>query len=280
MADQPEPDPLEDDELDELEESKSRQRQALSARTVHEALRYEGEEELARYWGAVGWSGLAAGISMGLSLVAEGVLRRYLPEAPWTPLVSKLGYSVGFVAVTLGRQQLFTETTVTAVLPFLHRPRVPTFLRVARFWVVALTMNLVGGFIFAWAASHDALFDAELREAFRHIGLETGEYAAWPAFTRGIVGGWMIALMVWLMPSAASNRLWVIILMTYLLAISGLTHVIAGSLELFYVIVIGEMTFADYLFGYGLPVLIGNTIGGVVFVSLLNHAQVAADEEE
>lgn len=280
MDEQEDPDDFDDQGREEAEESRSRQRQALSARTVHEALRFEGEEELNRYWGAIGWSGLAAGISMGLSMVAEGVLRRYLPEAPWTPLVSKLGYSVGFVAVTLGRQQLFTETTVTAVLPFLHRPSVPKFIKVARFWMVALTMNLVGGFIFAWAASHEALFGAELREAFLHIGRETGQHAAWPAFVRGIVGGWMIALMVWLMPSAASNRLWVIILMTYLLGVSGLTHVIAGSLEMFYVIVSGELTFVDYLVGYGLPVLLGNTFGGVVFVSLLNHAQVAADEEE
>ena len=263
-----------------IEHRKSRQRQALSARAVHEALRFEGNEELGRRWRGVAWSGLAAGISMGLSLLAEGILLQHVPDTPWRPLLTKLGYPVGFIAVTLGRQQLFTETTVTAVLPRLHRRSVGTFIKVVRFWTVVLVTNLIGAFLFAWAATQPSAFSADLHEALEQIGHEAARHDAWPAFIRGIFGGWMIALMVWLMPAAAGMRLWVIVIVTYLIAVTGMTHVLAGSLETFYVVAAGEMSFGHYLARYGLPVLAGNTIGGVVFVTLLNHAQVVSGEPD
>jgi formate/nitrite transporter FocA (FNT family) len=36
----------------------------------------------------------------------------------------------------------------------------------------------------------------------------------------------------------------------------------------------GAIRWQDYLIGFLIPALIGNSIGGVVFVALLNHAQV------
>ena len=93
-----------------------------NALVVHEVIRAEGTEELRRAPSALAWSALAAGLAMGFSLVSEGLLRAHLPDAPWRPLVSKLGYSVGFLIVVLGRQQLFTENTLTPVLPLLNKP--------------------------------------------------------------------------------------------------------------------------------------------------------------
>jgi formate-nitrite transporter family protein len=143
-------------EPDEQKEERIRalERRALSARAVHEALRSEGASEIGRPWNALAWSGLAAGISMGLSLVAEGFLRAHMPDASWRPLVASLGYTVGFVVVTLGRQQLFTETTLTACLPLLHERTASMLVSVVRLWVVVLFANLVGGWLFAWTASH------------------------------------------------------------------------------------------------------------------------------
>ncbi|MGA9629812.1 MAG: formate/nitrite transporter family protein, partial [Candidatus Acidiferrales bacterium] len=102
-----------------IEEKQIQERVAIGAHVVHETIRREGREELKRSSSALAWSGLAAGLSMGFSMVAEGLLAAYLPDREWTPLLSKLGYSVGFLIVVLGRQQLFTETTLTAVLPLL-----------------------------------------------------------------------------------------------------------------------------------------------------------------
>jgi formate/nitrite transporter FocA (FNT family) len=69
---------------------------------VHEVVRHRGEEELEHTMSAVAWSGLAAGLSMGMSLVAEGLFRGHLPDAHWRPLIVKLGYSVGFLMVIIG----------------------------------------------------------------------------------------------------------------------------------------------------------------------------------
>src|SRR5579862_7764597 len=115
-----------------IEEKQIRERVAIGAHVVHETIRREGREELKRSSAALAWSALAAGLSMGFSLVAEGLLAGYLPDAHWTMLVSKLGYSVGFLIVVLGRQQLFTETTLTAVLPLLSRRNLETGLGVLR----------------------------------------------------------------------------------------------------------------------------------------------------
>lgn len=269
----------ESDERDPEEEEKIDERRALSATVVHEALRSEGREEIGRPAMALAWSGLAAGLSMGLSLLAEGALQRHLPEAEWRPLLTSLGYSIGFVAVTLGRQQLFTETTLTALLPFLHDPRAAMLMRTFRLWGIVLGANLVGAFLIAWGIVQIGAFQPALGESFREIGLEAAHQEPWTAFVRGIFGGWLIALMVWLLPSAHNARLWVIILITWLLAASQLTHIVAGSIEVFHVVVLGEVSLTDYLVRYGVPVLLGNTIGGVVFVALLNHAQVVGGEE-
>src|SRR5277367_621318 len=104
------------------EEKKVEERLAISPSVVYETIRREGEEELHRTPAALAWSGLAAGLSMGFSLVAEALLAAYLPHATWTPLISKFGYCVGFLIVILGRQQLFTETTLTVILPLLSKP--------------------------------------------------------------------------------------------------------------------------------------------------------------
>src|SRR4051812_30179237 len=105
-------------ELSEGEKAgEARERRSVSARIVHEAVLAEGLEELERTSAALAWSGLAAGLSMGFSLAAEGLLRAHLPDTSWRPLVDRLGYSIGFLIVILGRQQLFTENTLTVILP-------------------------------------------------------------------------------------------------------------------------------------------------------------------
>src|SRR4051812_27219573 len=97
-------------------------RQSPSGKIVFEAIAREGEEELARSSAALGWSGLAAGLSIGFSMIAEGLRASYLPKSGWRRMVAKLGYSVAFVVVIRVRQQLFTENTLTPILPLL-KPR-------------------------------------------------------------------------------------------------------------------------------------------------------------
>lgn len=265
------------DDEPRTERRKIRERQALSAADVAEALRLEGRTELSRAWQALAWSGLAAGLSMGLSLLGEAVLRLHLPDAPWRPLVASLGYSLGFLVVILGRQQLYTETTLTALLPVMHEWSARVFTRTVRLWTVVLAANLLGAFLFASLAALTPAFSPELKEVFRSIGHEAAGHGPWAAFVKGIVGGWLIALMVWVLPSADAARVWIILALTWVLSAAELTHIVAGSVDTFYLVVVGDLSALQYLGRYGLPVLIGNSIGGVVLVAALNHIQVAAE---
>src|SRR3954468_5645884 len=85
------------DRKQQQEEQEIQERTSPSGKIVYHAILEEGEEELERASSALFWSGLAAGLSMGFSFIAEGLLAHYLPEAHWRPLVAKLGYSVGFL---------------------------------------------------------------------------------------------------------------------------------------------------------------------------------------
>ncbi|MCA1668874.1 MAG: formate/nitrite transporter family protein [Thermomicrobia bacterium] len=243
---------------------------------VYEVIRREGEDELRRTWSALAWSGLAAGLSMGFSFVAMGVLRAHLPTAPWLPLVVNLGYSIGFLIVILGRQQLFTENTLTPILPLLNKPNGKTLWRVARLWGVVLLANLVGAFAFAVVIAHTGVFKPETRDAFAAISQEALAGSVGTILLRAIFAGWLIALMVWLLPGAETSRLFIIIIVTYLVGLAGFAHIIAGSVEIFYGLTTGSVSWWAAIGGWLIPTLIGNILGGVSLVAALNHAQVTA----
>ena len=263
-------------ELTEEEIEKAEQETPLNADITYEVIRRRGEEELARPSAALFFSGLAAGLSMGFSLVAEGFLHSYLPEADWTPLISKLGYSVGFLMITLGSQQLFTENTLTAIIPLLSRQTKGALLNVARLWGVVLLANLLGAAIFAFGIAHTSVFDPEMHEVLRVIGLEAAAGTGTQLVLQGIFAGWLIALMVWMLPATQGSKAGIIILMTYLIGLGGFPHIIAGSVEVIYVVAVGGLEWGDYVFHYAPATLLGNVVGGVALVSALNYAQVIA----
>jgi formate/nitrite transporter FocA (FNT family) len=180
--------------------------------------------------------------------------------------------------VVLGRQQLFTENTLTAILPLLDSKRkLETLGRVARLWAVVLFANILGATIFAYAAAHTPIFSDEVKAAFLSIGKEAIEPGFGTIVLRGIAAGWLIALMVWLMPGADETRLFVVMIVTYAVGIGSFSHIVAGSVEVLYVVANGDLSWLQYLGGYLLPVFIGNVIGGVSLVAILNYGQVVAD---
>lgn len=262
-------------EISPGEEKKIEERAAINAVVVHEVIRAEGEAELARSNSALAWSGLASGLSMGFSLVAEGLLHSHLPDAPWRPLLAKFGYSVGFLIVVLGRQQLFTENTLTVVLPLLYRRDLATFFNMLRLWGIVLAANLVGTFLFSLIL-REPIFQPFVLQTFREIGLQGMEPGLLSHLVKGVLSGWLIALMVWLLPSAEGSKVAIIIIITYLVALGGFGHVIAGSVETVFLAVNGVISYGDYLGRFILPTLLGNIIGGVSLVAALNHAQVVA----
>jgi formate/nitrite transporter FocA (FNT family) len=254
----------------------AKDRTSVSVIVVHEAIRFDGEEELHRPMSALAWSGLAAGLSMGFSFVAEGLIRACLPAAPWRPLLTNLGYPLGFLIVVIGRQQLFTENTLTAIIPLLAERNLRTLLSVARLWAVVLAANLIGAHVFAWAAADTTFLRADVQKALAELAREAAAVSFGSATLRGIFAGWLIAMMVWMNAASNASRIPIIVTLTYVVGLAGLTHIVAGSVEILYLVMIRERSWWAYLGGYMLPTLIGNSVGGVALVSALNHAQVVA----
>jgi formate/nitrite transporter FocA (FNT family) len=262
-----------------IEEKQIEERTAIGAHVVHETIRREGEDELKRSSSALAWSGLAAGLSMGFSLVAEALLAAHLPDSMWRPLITKLGYSVGFLIVVLGRQQLFTETTLTVVLPLLSRKDLSTIVSVLRLWAVVLASNMVGTYLFALCVARVAMFDPDVQQALDHVSREGLGAGFGVVVMRGIFAGWLIALMVWLLPGAETARVSIIIIITYLIGIGGFNHIVAGSNKMFYLVATGAESWGWFFAHFFAPTLLGNIVGGVSLVAFLGHAQVVAGKE-
>src|SRR3954454_2700717 len=212
------------------------ERSAPATQVVYETIKQEGEQELERPTAALAWSGLAAGSSMGFSFATEAMLQAALPDTPWRPLITKFGYSLGFLIVILGRQQLFTENTLTVVLPVLRRRDSLMFGNVARLWATVLAANIIGALVFAWSSAHTDIFSPETKRAMSAIGEDALSPPFLTVFLRGIVAGWLIALMVWLLPFAESARVWVIVIITYVVGVGQFAHIIAGSVETMFVV--------------------------------------------
>jgi formate/nitrite transporter FocA (FNT family) len=193
-------------------------------------------------------------------------------------LVAKLGYSVGFLIVILGRQQLFTENTLTPILPLMLHKTARTFGNTARLWIAVLITNLIGAIAFAYVVARTSLFSNDINEALLAIGRESLSPTWGTTLLRGIFAGWLIALLVWVLPVAETGRIWTIIIITWLVGLAGFSHVIAGTIDVAYVAAHGDASLVHVLLDFTLPALIGNIIGGVSLVAALNHAQVVSGE--
>jgi len=255
-------------------------RQRLRAAVVYEIIRTEGEGELARTFGALWWSGLAAGISIGFSILSQAMLITALADVPGSSLIAHLGYSVGFLIVILSRQQLFTENTLTAVLPVIARKQGGWFWGLARLWGIVLGANLVGCLLFAAFLVYSGALTHAFEAAVRVIGQQLMANTPLEMFVKGIVAGWLIAALVWMLPSAEGTEIFVITLITYLIALGGFTHVVAGSAEALYMWISGQETLMRVVFGFFLPTLAGNLVGGTLLFAVLSYAQVREEIEE
>jgi formate/nitrite transporter FocA (FNT family) len=262
------------------EKDEAAEHSAPPAAVIHEVVRRDGEAELARGGWAVFLSGLTAGLSMGFSFLGLALIQSGLPDAPYRRLLDSFGYPVGFVIVVLGRQQLFTESTLTAVLPLFVRRDRATFISLLRFWGVVLGANILGTAMFAGLLVTPGLFPVALRDALGEIARQSLGDSFWPTLIKAIYSGWLIALMVWLLPSAKSARLFVILLVTYVVALGRFSHVIAGSVEAFFAVFDGDASVVQYLAAFLAPTILGNTLGGVGLVALLNHAPLAPELQE
>ncbi|HET7912706.1 MAG TPA: formate/nitrite transporter family protein [Pseudolabrys sp.] len=241
---------------------------------IYEVVRRLGEEEMGRPLTSLWWSGVAAGLSISFSLLSQAILQTHLPESPWQPLVVSFGYCIGFIMAVLSRQQLFTESTITAVLPVAAELTGHNVGRMARLWAIVLAANLAGTLFAALFCTFTPVIPNEIYEGMLAISRDLLAFGWWDMVFRAIAAGFLMAAMVWLMPGAEGAQFHVITLMTWLIAVGGFTHIVAGSMESYLLVLSGDWAWWRMLTDFMVPVLIGNMIGGTALFALIAYAQV------
>jgi formate-nitrite transporter family protein len=217
---------------------------------------------------------------MSASLMAKGIFHVHLADVPGGFLLENLGYTFGFVIVIMARQQLFTENTVTAVLPVMHKPTGGNFMLLFRLWVIVLAGNLIGTALGALAFNHMPIFDEATRQAFTVISEKVMDNSPSEMFANAVISGWIIATMVWMFPYAGAAKIVVIVMMTWLVALGDLAHIVVGSVEVLYLVFAGTLPWQEFLWPFALPTLLGNITGGTLIFALISHAQIRNDMSE
>ena len=242
---------------------------------IHEVVRRQGEEELRRPNGSLFWSGVAAGVTMMASVIAQGALHGKLPEdAPWRDLVVAPGYCLGFLIVVLGRMQLFTEQTIVAVLPVAAEPSWRKVGGTVRLWSIVLVGNMAGAAAAAALNLHLQLVGADLLAAMLEVSGGILRRTPPEMLLQAIPAGFLVAAIAWLRASASGGEFWIVVTLSYAIALGGFTHVVVGAGEAFLLLFDGRIGVAQALGGIVLPALVGNIVGGTGLFALLAHAQV------
>ena len=255
----------------------------ISSSRVYNILAQEGHEEIERPNSALLWSGLVAGLCISFSLLAETFLEHHLPEFEGAFLISNFGYCVGFTMVILGRFQLFTENTISAVLPLLHRKDMRTLTKTARIWLLVFLANMIGTLTMAAMCVFTKVISPDVLHTMSEISHHAVDRDAADIFVQAIPAGFLVATITWLLPNSQYSKFAVLIMMTYLIAIGDFAHVIVGSCEVFVLVLQSELSVLAGATYIG-SAAAGNIIGGTFLFSLMAYAQVrqeiAQDAEE
>lgn len=248
-----------------------------TAGEILESVVEDGQKELERASAGLAFSGFAAGLNISIGAVALSVVAAMTGEAG---LLAMAVYPIGFLIVVLGRAQLFTENTVTPVVVVLsRRNRLPSMLRL---WGVVLLFNLLGTLVFALAVYYGRVLSPDALRVLSEEVATKVEYSFTTTMVKGVFGGWLVALIAWMIAASRDtiSQVFFIYLLAFMIPAGGLTHCVAGSTEYLLGLFNGVATWGQYLGGFLLPTTVGNIFGGVFLVTLLNYGQVIGSRKE
>jgi len=228
----------------------------------------EGEQRLGRSWPGLLSTGFVGGVDVGTGVLALLIVE----HATGSTLLGGLAFTIGFIALTLARSELFTEGFLVPVAAVISRRSPPSSL--ARLWMVTLVMNLAGGWVVTGIvmAGFPKLRDAAVRAGEFYIGLGI----TWRAFALALVGGMLITLMTHMQHAtdSAGVRLVPATVMGFLLGAGQINHAIVASLVCFAALHTGApFGYAEWL-GLLAFASLGNLIGGLTLVTLFRLLQV------
>ena len=245
-------------------------RDLFSTDEIFQRIVATADEEFVRSNRLLFFSGLAAGLSIGLSFVARAALSAIVGDAD--ALASMALYPIGFLLIVLGRYQLFTENTLTPVTLVLTKiAAIPQLLRV---WGVVLAANVLGAALIGFVLARTGVLEAEAAEVAFEIASHGLEVETGPLFWKGVFAGWLVASMVWLNHAARDTitRFFIVFAIMFLVPAADLFHCIIGACEVLFLVFQGAAGLGDAAWFFG-TVVAGNTVGGVLLVAILNYSQ-------
>jgi formate/nitrite transporter FocA (FNT family) len=214
---------------------------------------------------------------MGLTALAMSIATAILGDSPAAYFVAHVLYPIGFITVILGRAQLFTENTLYPVALVLSERR--HLWSTLRLWGIVLPSNVAGAFLFAVLASRTSALAPATLTAMVHLGMQACLQPSNHIFWSGVMGGWIIAMVAWLVSGSHSitGSVMLIWLLTFVVGLGGFAHCIATSGEILAAVLRGALP----LWQYGrwlLHAVLGNIAGGVLLVTLLEYGQVKGSD--
>ncbi|CAN5771053.1 formate/nitrite transporter family protein [soil metagenome] len=228
----------------------------------------EGTLRLRRNLSTLLATGLVGGFDLSMGVIALIVVE----HETGSHLLGSLAFTIGFIALTLARGELFTENflvPVTAIIADQARVR-----ELVRLWVGTGVMNLVGGWVvmglFITSVPDLGPTAIELAEHYPDLGI------GWQSFALAILGGAVITVMTWMERNCETQgpRIVAAIAASFVLAAVPLNHVIVSSHEMFAALHLGApFGYLDYL-GVMVWSMLGNMVGGLLFVTLVRLVQV------
>jgi formate/nitrite transporter FocA (FNT family) len=226
-------------------------------------------------------SAVTAGLEIGFSFLLLGILYTILKDRVSKDIIFyylAFAYPVGFIIVVLGRSILFTEQTSLLSLPVFHRKRDVTEL--LRLWGIVILGNLIGGYIFTVLAGNVSLeLGVITKQSIKAIAHHVTKADRLIIFGSAIFAGWLMAVLSWLLSSSKEtiSRILVVYIITFTVGFVGFHHSIVGSIEVFAgLIYTDKISFLDYL-NFQWITLLGNAIGGVIFVAFLRYRAFASN---
>ena len=248
----------------------------LSAAEIFERVEEGAEQELARPLHNLFISAVSAGLAMGVSGLGVAVLLHVLGGDRVGESVAYLAYPLGFLIVIIGRQQLFTENTLFPVALVLEQRRL--LVRTARLWGVVLAGNVLGTLLFAVLATQTPALSPGVTAELSALGVDAAGKGFTTVFWTGVIGGWLIALVGWLVTASTDTvgQILIIFVVTYVVGVGHFAHSVAGSGEALAALLSGDLPVQSYLTWLAGAVL-GNSVGGVVIVALFNYGQIHRD---
>ena len=250
-----------------------------SAHEIFEQVVKNAREELSRSAPGLLFSGFAGGIGMGLTGLSVALALSYLGNAPAARFISFCFYPIGFIVVIIGRAQLFTENTLFPIVLVLDERR--HLLATLRLWVLVFVANVAGAVFFGWLLMKTGALAPNFSDALAGLGTEAVQGYFTLIFAKGVIGGWLIALVAWMVTASHWTIGQVVItwMLTFIVGAGHFSHCIASSAEIVAAVMSGHLHFSNY-FGWLLPATLGNIVGGVFIVSVLNYGQVRIGSEE